>query len=369
MTRIQEASLHPYSAPLERAYVSATATHETRDGLILQIKTEDGTPGLGEAAPLSNRTEPLEQARQALAQALHTLGEETLDLQDALDGVDDLLADPAATPTARYALETAILDALTRSTETPLSRHLAAEHETPATVPQAVPVNDTIPAMDPQATGDKARQASNRGYDTIKLKATGSWEDDRRRVEQARANAGSANLRLDVNGAWEDPDTALDRLKTLAPYELEYIEQPLPPEAIPEMARLREASPVPVAADEPLTTLDAIDQVLDANAADVLVLKPMVLGGLQRVLQAHAQATDAGVPVVVTSTIDGAIGRAAALHAAAALGERPLACGLATGDLFEREPTAYDERIHHGRLLVPTSPGHGAWINEPLEAL
>jgi o-succinylbenzoate synthase len=360
---VDTATVYAYEAPLEETYETATARHDVRRGLVLALETDGDVEGLGEAAPLSNRTESLDEAREALVEAGDAL--EGCELDDALDDVDDLV--PDGTPTARFAVEEALIDAEAREDDRPLVRHLARRRD--GGVAEAVPVNATVPARDAQATEEAARRAVRRGFDTVKLKGVGDAEADRERVARARAGAGSAALRLDVNGAWPDVDAARERLEELEPYGLEYVEQPLPPDDLAGLAKVRRDAEVPVAADEPITSVDAAREVLETEAADVLVLKPMVLGGLRRTLEAADLAADHGADVVVTSTIDGAVGRAGALHAAAALGTRERACGLATGDLFEAEPLAYDERFEHGRLLVPDTAGHGAWRAEPLEEI
>lgn len=368
--RITDATLHLYEAPLARTYVSATAEHEVREGLVLRIETDDGTQGLGEAAPLSNRTETLDEARTALATATKQLPEAD-DLADALlDGIDTAIPSLGSAPTARFAVELALLDAIARREDTSLAQHLGTEHLAGRRPPASIPVNATIPACSLEETAQQAKAAVRAGFDTIKLKATGTWSEDRDRVATAREAAGpQAQLRLDVNGAWPDVDTARERMHTLAGHEVAYVEQPLPPDAIEAMAQLRATSPVAIAADEPVLDLASARRIVQAEAADVLVLKPMVLGGPIPTLGIARMAEAHDVPTVVTSTIDGAIGRAGALHTAAALGKRTLACGLATGALLAHEPAAFDERIEDGQLFVPGAPGHGAWLTEPLEEI
>jgi L-alanine-DL-glutamate epimerase-like enolase superfamily enzyme len=255
-----------------------------------------------------------------------------------------------------------------RQADTPLAQWLTDEILDGRTPPASVPVNATIPATEPKHTRQQAENASIQGYDTIKLKATGEYATDRERVEAAREGAPDVDLRLDVNGAWPDLDTARQRMHELAEHDLEYVEQPLAPDAIDEMAQLRQTSPVPIAADEPVLGVESAKRIVQAEAADVLVLKPMVLGGAATTLSIARLAEAHDTPVVVTSTIDGAIARSGALHAAAALGELTHACGLATGPLIQREPAAFDERIERGTMPVPGAPGHGAWLSSSPEA-
>jgi L-alanine-DL-glutamate epimerase-like enolase superfamily enzyme len=89
-----------------------------------------------------------------------------------------------------------------------------------------------------------------------------------------------------------------------------------------------------------------------------VVLKPAALGGIARTSGLAAHAREAGVGVVVTSLLDGAVGLHAALHLAATLPEPLRACGLATGDLLEGDPLA-PPRLVGGSLAVPRRPGLG----------
>ena len=73
--------------------------------------------------------------------------------------------------------------------------------------------------------------------------------------------------------------------------------------------------------------------MIDTQAADIIILKPMALGGLITAHHAAAIAFKAGLDVVVTTTIDGAIARQGAYDLAAALPIKR-ACGLATGHLL-----------------------------------
>jgi L-alanine-DL-glutamate epimerase-like enolase superfamily enzyme len=96
--------------------------------------------------------------------------------------------------------------------------------------------------------------------------------------------------------------------------------------------------------------------VLAADAADVLVLKPMALGGPDRTLDAARAARDAGADAVVTTTIDGVVARLGALHVAAAVPEVP-ACGLATGSLLAEDLAPDPAPVRDGSMAVPGGPG------------
>ncbi len=132
----------------------------------------------------------------------------------------------------------------------------------------------------------------------------------------------------------------------------------MPGPDVAALARVRAASPIRVAADEALASDAGLERVLAARAADVLVLKPAVLGGLHATLRASERAREAGCALYVTSLLDGAVSRAAALALAAALPGPLLACGLATGSLLA-DDLAPLEPIVCGAIATPRAPGLG----------
>lgn len=119
-----------------------------------------------------------------------------------------------------------------------------------------------------------------------------------------------------------------------------------------------------MALDESLAET-SVAAALDADAADVLVCKPMALGGLDRVREAAALARKRGVEVVVTTTIDAVVARTGAIHLAASLGDVP-ACGLATAGLLADDLADDPAPVEGGRMRVPQRKGlgvEGAWKN------
>jgi L-alanine-DL-glutamate epimerase-like enolase superfamily enzyme len=92
----------------------------------------------------------------------------------------------------------------------------------------------------------------------------------------------------------------------------------------------------------------------------ILVLKPMVLGGLLPTLRIARQAADVGMEAFVTSSLDGVVSRAGAAHLAAALPSGRLASGLGVGKLFVgEEPAEHPFHPVKGRILLPETPGLG----------
>ena len=96
----------------------------------------------------------------------------------------------------------------------------------------------------------------------------------------------------------------------------------------------------------------------------MLVIKPMVVGGVRPARRIAEMANAAGVAAVVTTTIDGGIGVAAALHLAATLPPDGPACGLATASLLAGDIVAGAPAVREGRMTLPWGSGLGVTLDE-----
>jgi o-succinylbenzoate synthase len=151
-------------------------------------------------------------------------------------------------------------------------------------------------------------------------------------------------IRVDANGTW-DVDLAVEMIARLARYDIEFVEQPVA--RIDDLARVRRAVDVLIAADECIRSIDDARALRAADAADLIVLKQQPLGGVRAALAVYDTA---GVPAVVTSRMETSVGLAAGVALAAALPELPYACGLATlgalaGDVTHTPLVAVDGAI------------------------
>jgi o-succinylbenzoate synthase len=341
----------PFEVALDTPLTTAAGRIERREGFLVGI-TVDGRRGVGEATPLPGWTEPLEECRRVL----ETVG--AADVTAAVAGLTAAGADadplPADAPAARHGLELAILDAVARGAEQPLAAWLAGGRGLSSPSPQ-VPVNATVGDAPPAATAAAATAAVGKGFASVKVKVgAGSLDRDIDRIRAVRETVGPAvTLRADANAAW-DRETAAEAVEAFAPLDLAYVEQPLPPSDLSGHAALRGRG-VGIAVDETLASRSVAD-VLAADAADVVVLKPMALGGPDRTLAAALRARTAGVDPVVTTTVDAAPARTAAVHVAAAIPE-VRACGLATAALLADDLGPDPAPVVDGAVTVPTRPG------------
>lgn len=346
-----------YRLPFTRPVATAHGWLEHRSGAILWLDGPDGVSGLGEVAPLPHLAE------RELSRALGLLEELRGEIERGEPELERLLDDwPDCTEAGRAlraALETALLDARARRAGLPLARWLAVGAR------RGVPVNAVVTAPSIEAAASEARAAVAAGFRTVKLKV-GVAETEAAEVERVaavRAAIGpEVRLRLDANGAWT-AERAVRLLRRLVSEEIELVEQPVPVGDLEGLAAVRRRAPVPVAADEAVTGPEAARRILELEAADALVLKLPVAGGIAPAREIAELAAERGCAVIVTSAFEAGVGLAAALHLAASL-PRPLpACGLAAADLLAA--TLVDEPLlpWGGCLRLPAGPGLGVTLD------
>ncbi len=369
------------------ASLGAARGRTERAAVVIEARTNRGVIGLGEAAPLPGMSpDTLGDAERAITaftqrapfelhdrEAAYALAATASDLATASPATSPAAISPAATspaatspaaasPAARFAIETALLDALARDrritvaallgsrrSEPPARPHVGAPPFTwrsqashPRQIPLAVVVDDP----------DGARRAFAAGIRCVKIKLAAG--DDPGRVRAIAEAVPNARLRIDANGSWPRAEVAA-RLAALAHLPIDYVEEPCA-----EAHRLAaERLPCKIALDETLAVIapDELRAALRGPGLAALVLKPTLLGGLSAVLALAELARQAGVAAIVSHGLEGPIGTAACAELALALGgDHPagLAAHPALAGWRVDVPQLAQDHVH-----AATSPGLG----------
>ena len=223
----------------------------------------------------------------------------------------------------------------------------AATVARPARFRDAIAVNGTIPEINDQKVLEDL-VTRYEGVKTFKVKVGSNLSEDIARIARVRTLAPKAAIRVDVNGLWS-VDEALTHL--YAYYEeigsLEYVEQPCA--TIEELRELKSKIKIPlrITADEVIRKAPDPFKVDLTDAADIVMLKVQPLGGIQRSLEI---ASYYGLPVVVSSALESAIGIEYGLELAASISDLTFDCGLATGSLLTRDVAAH--QIVDGKIAL-----------------
>jgi o-succinylbenzoate synthase len=337
-----KANLERVTLTLSEPLVSANETIAERELMLVCLEGEHGLIGWGEAAPLEQFDGvSAEHCVAALERQLRAIEE----APKSATGAQLLEAARSADPLAQAlaAVDTALWDLAGQREGAPLASLLTAE-------PLArVPVNAVIGADAPQAAAEQAQSAVAAGFTTLKVKV--GTNDDVERLEAIRIAIGpSVSIRIDANGAWT-VEQAVAALTALEPFAVALAEEPV--SGLEQIELLRVRTNTPIAIDESVAQSGA----LVSGVADAVCLKLGRAGGVSALLAQAALARSSGSDVYIASMLDGPIGVAAALHAAAAL-RVELPCGLATLDRFE----GFDGGLlaaSDGAITVPLGSGLG----------
>jgi len=309
--------------------------------------------GWGEAAPLAGLSPEygpdFEPAVAQFCRQFNEAGHAALTVAEAASLV------PAALPSLRFALETAVLD-LAGGGRQQLYQNDFSQGRAP------IPINGLVWMGDAAFMRAQIRQKLAAGYACLKVKI-GSLDFDTELALlaeiRAEADPGQLVLRVDANGAFAPPE-ALAKLNRLAEFGIHSIEQPIAAGQWPALAALCRVSPIPVALDEELIGLvDPSRQaaLLDAVRPPYLVLKPTLLGGHAATRRWIALAEARGIAWWITSALESNIGLNAVAQLTGEYAVGRFAQGLGTGQLYDNNLAA-PLSIRAGALHYDPS---GAW--------
>ena len=335
--KISQFTVTPYSIPFVKPLQTSEKTYIHREGVWLQLQWEDNT-GVGEAAPLEGFSrENVKEVYYALEGFHQAIDGENFDRKDLFSLVQ---IHTEGIPSARFALEMAVFDLLAQEEKKPLALYLNPHATTEIAV-----------------NGISGIHMPGDGFKVIKVKVgfRNLFDEIEHLVMLTQSFGKDILFRLDVNGAFDLPQ-AIRFCKEMEAFNIDYIEQPLPAEELVDLAELSYHTEIPIAVDESLTDYSSAEKIIENQATDVFVIKPMVSGGFTESKKIINLAKEENIRIVITSSLETNIGRMACLHLAAA-NEITESCGLSTGALLKEDTTS--PVIENGLIQIPDIPGVG----------
>ena len=172
-------------------------------------------------------------------------------------------------------------------------------------------------------------------------------------------------LMVDVQYAFPDADTCLAVIRDWQPFNLFFLETPLPSDDLEGYARLATEQPIPISAGEWLSTRWEFRDLLDRGLVQVAQPDVGRVGGLTEARRVCAMAGQRGRKIVPHAWKTG-ISIAAAAHLAAATAHCPyiefLPAELCESEL-RRELVADELVLRDGKIALPRKPGLGIELN------
>lgn len=286
--------------------------------------------GFGEAAPNSRYNEDSNKVMDYL----HSLPSGLLEsisneeqLENKLDRYDASLQQPVYA--ARAALEMAWLDWYGRKQGRPLWKLWNYFSD------KAPKTSYTIGLADIEVMRQKVREAA--GYPILKVKL--GTEQDKEIIKAIRQETDNP-IRVDANEGWRSIEEAREMINYLAGQNIELVEQPLPAAMNNLMPKLKNQSPLPLAADESFMGSESLEEI--ADAFDIINIKLMKIGSMVKARKVIDRAKQLGLEVMIGCMIESSLANTAGAI---------LALRAEYADL-------------DGHLLIKSDPASGLWFDD-----
>ena len=337
-----ELTYTPYSLELKSSFETAHGRFDKRKGFIISLKNEDGLEGLGDTAPFPEiGSETYKDTEPALKNIKLDL---KIDLSDIRESFKKLLNSYDSLPSLRHGIEQALLNLICKEKIVTIDRLLELN------LKRIININASIGFLSEHETIKKAKALIESGFSTLKIK-TGrdNIAEDYNCLKAVRDEFGNdIKLRIDANGKW-NLESAIKNLEKFKEFNLEYAEQPV--NSLDDFIKLKNVTPIPLAADESIRTKEAAEDFIKKNAVDYLILKPMIIGGLLPTLEIIELAEKNNITPVITSSFESAIGKANAVIAAASV-KKEIAHGLAVADYFKNDVITDPFPVKDGKISL-----------------
>ena len=309
---------------LKKPLQTSLGSIEERTVYLLRIDSDNGIRVFGESAPLPEfGSESFEEAVDAFRMLIPQMID--CSLPKSMNEVDDFLSQYRLPSTVRAALEQCVIEILIKNYNNSLF---------PKTT--QISSNGLLSLSDTESTIARVSSLVHEGFTTLKIKiGIEEFSKELKVLRQIKESFLALKLRLDVNGKWEmnNATNYLNELKEIAP---EYVEQPV--RDLNELNTLAEQSPVPLAADESIRSVQVAENVISDTAIEYLIIKPMFVGGIMNTKRIIREAKERDKKVIISSSLESNIGRRS-LILATSLADNIThgisTCGLFTNDIIE----------------------------------
>ena len=326
----------PIDLKLTFPFRIARGTQNVASNAVVQINHKNYT-GYGEAAPDEYYGENVETVLACITTFAGNLGDDPFALEDILHRLDSLIR---LNPAAKAAVDMALYDLVGKILNVPLYKLLGLNAErTPYT-------SFTIGIDTPTNMAKKALLA--RDYPILKVKV--GTKNDVENISAIR-EVSSATIRVDANAGWT-PKEAIKTINELAPYNIEFVEQPVHPRDLDGLRIVRENVPLPIIADESCVTVEDIPRVV--GCVDGINIKLMKCGGVRNALKMIHAARAHHLRIMIGCMIESSLAITAAAHLTPLVDYADLDGHL----LIDNDP--YEGvKVVNGKLVLPDRPGLG----------
>jgi len=351
-TSIESIIVHRFNIPLTQPFVIALETITNAENIVVEIQTSSGLIGYGECSPYRSIAGETQDTCMAAAKVLAAALQHrpALRLEENLRALDQAIW---GNHCIKSAFDMALYDIAAQAAGLPLYAFLGGANNKP------LATDMTIGIGTPEAMAAEAIRFAAAGFHAIKVKLGTETTADLERIKAIRDAIGNEiPLRIDANQGW-DTLSAIRTLQALAPYGIDYCEQPVSRHNEIGMAEVRYKSPIPIMADESVGDHHDALRLIRAGACDMFNIKLAKSGGIRNALQISAVAEAAGMPCQIGCFSESRLAMTAFAHVALArhnIQYYDLDCAIMLANDPIQGGANYGPK---GSILVSDAPGLG----------
>lgn len=349
---IQDMRIYRFDIPLKDVFTIATMSLSTAQNLLVELKTNEGISGWGEASSFRSIVGETQLINIAAAKELKqiVLGKNPLAINSLVQQMEAYLPHNS---TLKSAIDMAVFDIAAKAHGVPLYVFLGGQK-------REIETDLTMGIGNPDEAGDKALSIRSMGFRMIKVKLGLNFADDYMRLKNIRRAVGPEPIvRIDANQGW-DRISATKSLNAFTEFNLEFCEQPCRAHDLQGMKYVSQHTTIPIMADESVFSATDALTIIQQDAVPYFNIKLCKSGGIHNA-EKLAHVAEAGYrPCMIGCMSESRLGITAAAH---------FACANSIVRFFDldsflehaEDPILGGVQIKDGMVMIPDAPGIGAY--------
>lgn len=300
-------------APLIQPFRTALGRHDNLENVLFRLELSDGTCGFGEAGIATHITgETIDTTLKNLKSIRqYIIGKDASDYLKLSAGLHERLPHNKA---ALAAIETALMDALTKQWRIPLWKFFGEK-------PKKITTDITIVISDLSETEESVGKFYKKGFRIFKIKIGLDPDLDYKRVLTVKRLAPDSIIYLDANqGLTAEKTLSFLRLLKRTGIRPALIEQPVPKDDFEGLQKITRLSEIPVCADESASSLSDAVRLIRQKAVNVINIK-LMKSGLFHSREIYLLAKANGIKLMTGAMMETSLAITASAHLAAGLGD------------------------------------------------
>lgn len=276
--KIVEVKAIPLSSPLKNMPRRGMGQPVKKDAVIVRVRSEDGIVGYGHAHDSLNPIVTAELVNANLAPIV--VGQDGMAVEDIWPLIYAKQGQTHTPGNALYCAQSgvdmALWDLRGKALGQPVYRLLGGSRKKI----RAYCGGASFGYKSVEALIDEAQRYVAQGYTAFKLRLGDTVENDIRRVQAVRtAISSTVDIMVDINTryGWTDFQRALPALEECKVF---WVEEPFPPDAVGDFAKVNATTRLPIAAGENHYLRYQARQLLETGAIDIIQSDPSKCGGI-----------------------------------------------------------------------------------------